>query len=77
MSGSFTPFVKIYDNYYFTPDREPCDYRYHFDKALSDEGYDRIIDVSTFDSYVKNIEDRQEFNKDLEYENIVIFEKED
>lgn len=25
MSGSFTPFVKLYDNFYFTPEREPDD----------------------------------------------------
>lgn len=24
MSGSFVPYVKIYDNFYFTPEREPC-----------------------------------------------------
>ena len=31
MRGSFVPFVKIYDKYYFTPDREPCDYKYQIE----------------------------------------------
>jgi hypothetical protein len=76
MSGSFVPFVNIYNKFYFTPDVEPCQARYEFDKSLSEEeGFENIIDVSTFESYIKNIEDRQEFINDLEYEKILIVEK--
>ena len=32
LSGSFTPFAKLYDKYYFTPEREPCQARYRFEK---------------------------------------------
>ena len=77
MSGSFTPYVKIYDKYYFTPNAEPYQARYEFDRSLHEEGFECVLDVSTFDTYLKNIEDRQEFNKDLEYEKIIIIEKED
>ena len=41
MSGAFTPFVKIYDKYYFTPDREPCMAMYNL-RQEQKEFYDKI-----------------------------------
>lgn len=77
MSGAFTPFVELYNGFYFTPDNEPCTARYEFDKALvEEENRDIGIDVSTFESYIKHLEDRAKFADDLAYEKIVIVEKE-
>jgi len=77
MSGSFVPFVKTYDGFYFTPDKEPCQARYIFDKALKEEEKkDILIDVSSFDSYIQNLEEKAEFNEELKYEPIIIIEKE-
>jgi len=35
-SGSLTPFCKLYDGFYFSPDGEPCEYRFHFEKIKQD-----------------------------------------
>lgn len=77
MSGSFTPFVQTYNGFYFTSDSEPCDARYLFDKAIKEEeGRDVILDVSSFDGYIKMLEVDNKFNKLLQYEKIEIIEKE-
>ena len=34
MSGSFVPYVKIYDNFYFTPEREPCYKLYEINSTI-------------------------------------------
>lgn len=34
MSGSFVPFVKLYDRFYFNPEQEPCDAEYNALKEL-------------------------------------------
>lgn len=34
MSGSFVPFVKLYDRFYFNPEHEPCDAEYNAIKEL-------------------------------------------
>lgn len=76
-SGMFTPFVKTYNGYYFTPDPEPCTARYEFDKALvEDENLDVGLNISTFDSYIQDVEARTKFRDALEYEPILIVEKE-
>jgi hypothetical protein len=31
-SGSLTPFCELYDNFYFSPEPEPCSYRFKFEK---------------------------------------------
>ena len=36
MSGSFVPFVKLYDRFYFNPEHEPCDAEYNSIKELHD-----------------------------------------
>lgn len=77
MSGSFVPFVQTYDGYYFTPEKEKCDARYNFDKSLiEEEKFALGINISDFDSYVKEIEEKNEFAEDLAYLPIEIVEKE-
>lgn len=75
LSGSFTPFAKLYDNYYFTPDREPCGARYRFEKALYDEGF-RKNPGDNLEEYLKKLEKNDPFKELLKYEAIQIVEKE-
>lgn len=75
LSGSFTPFAKLYDNYYFTPDREPCGARYRFEKNLYDEGF-RKNPGENIEDYFKKLEKNDGFNDLLKYEVIQIVEKE-
>lgn len=75
LSGSFTPFAKLYDGYYFTPDHEPCQGRYRFEKDLADEGF-RKIHGDNFDEYLKYLEKHDKFKELLKYEAIKIVEKE-
>lgn len=35
MSGSFVPYVKIYDNFYFTPEKEPCYKLYEINSSVN------------------------------------------
>lgn len=79
MSGSIVPFVKTYNGFYFTPDVEPCDARFNFDKALLEEdGRSDLVtlDVTDLDSYIDAISRDDKFRKLLEYEPIEIIEKE-
>ena len=75
LSGSFTPFAKLYDKYYFTPEREPCQARYRFEKELADEGF-RKFNATDFDDYIKKLEKHDKFEDFLKYEPIRIVEKE-
>lgn len=75
LSGSFTPFAKLYDKYYFTPEREPCQARYRFEKELADEGF-RKFNAIDFDDYIKKLEKHDKFEDLLKYEPIRIVEKE-
>ena len=75
LSGSFTPFAKLYDKYYFTPEREPCQARYRFEKELADEGF-RKFNATDFDDYIKKLEKHDKFEDLLKYEPIRIVEKE-
>lgn len=76
MSGSFVPFVELHDKFYFNAEPEPCQSRYEFDKALADEEHrDIIIDVSTFENYIKDLDARFNFDKYLKPEPIQIVEK--
>jgi len=85
LSGSFVPFVEIYDKYYFTPDAEPCNGRYEFAKQLTDYCKERKIQlpatlpkkVKTFDDFIKYSDETNEFKDGLKYEEIRIVEKED
>ena len=75
LSGSFTPFAKLYDKYYFTPEREPCQARYRFEKEIDNEGF-RKLNASSFEDYIKKLEKHDKFEDLLKYEPIRIVEKE-
>ena len=74
LSGSFTPFAKLYDGYYFTPEHEPCQAKYRFEKELSDEGF-RKLNATSFEDYLKKLEKHDKFIDLLKYEPIRIVEK--
>jgi len=77
MSGSFVPYAKLYDRYYFTPEHEPCQGRYLFDKSLHDEhGFDIGVDTVDFDTYIYQLEEANQYREPLQYEKIEIVEKE-
>ena len=75
LSGSFTPFAKLYDGYYFTPEHEPCQARYRFECELTEEGF-RKVHGNTFEEYLKYMDRYDPFKELLEYEPIKIVEKE-
>ena len=75
LSGSFTPFAKLYDGYYFTPEREPCQARYRFEQELDEEGF-RKLNATSFEDYIKKLEKNDKFADLLKYESIRIIEKE-
>lgn len=82
LSGAFVPYVKTYDNFYFTPNPEPAEGRYRFEVELSNDDregwtYHCPYDLSTFASYVKSIEENDPFRQYLQYEKIQIIEKEE
>ena len=77
MSGSITPFVTLYDGFFFTDKQEPCGARYRFEKALRDEYHiDREYPLDTFEDYINYLTEKRPFVKDLAYERIEIVEKE-
>lgn len=77
-SGMFTPFVKTYNTFYFTPEVEPCQIRYAFDKSLVENEHKEIgFDITSFDSYIDSIREKSKFFDLLKYEEIRIVEKED
>ena len=77
MSGSFVPWVKLYDGFYFTPEKQPCQNRYLMEKSLQDEEgiqrYDRKLD--NFDTYLEILDEDKSFDDLLKYEKIEIVEK--
>lgn len=76
MSGSIVPFVKLYDGFFFTPEHEPCDARYKFEKTLRDLFcIDRKIPLDTFDDYIEYQTKKNAFARDLKYEPIEIIER--
>ena len=76
MSGSITPFVQLYDGFFFTPNGEPCKARYLFEKSLYEEdGIDRGLKLDTFEDYIECITKLNEFENYLAYEKIQIIEK--
>lgn len=77
MSGSFTPFVELHDGFYFTPEHEPCDARYKFDKALHESGDGEVVlNITDFDAYLSDLEEKDQFRELLEYKPIEIIERE-
>ena len=77
MSGSFVPYAKLYDGFYFTPEHEPCQARYQFDKSIHEKhGLDVGAPVDTFERYVEDLTKRNPYADALKYEKIEIIEKE-
>ena len=77
MSGSIVPFVKLYDGFFFTDKKEPCQARYKFECELKSEfGIDRKLPLDTFEEYIEYVTKKKEFDRDLRYEPIEIVEKE-
>ena len=89
MSGSFVPFVKLYDGFFFTPEHQPCQNRYLFEKALQDEESDEFpknpeeaqelhripIPIDSFEKYLSYLEHGDRFKELLQPEKIEIVEK--
>lgn len=74
LSGSFTPFVPLYDRFYFTPDPEPCQARYEFEKALAEDKIRKAPPID-FSTYIARMEKNDRFKELLAYTPIVIVEK--
>ena len=76
MSGSFVPFVNLYDGYFFTEERQPCKKRYDFEQALHDAGF-RVYPapLNNFNDYLQILEDGDKFKELLKPEVIEIVEK--
>lgn len=76
MSGSFVPFAKLYDGFFFTPENQPCMKRYEFEQALAEEGL-RVFPfpINSFEDYIKLLEDGDKFKTLLKPEVIEIVEK--
>lgn len=82
LTGAFVPYVKTYDNFYFTPDPEPTQGRYLFEKSLSEEKYPNweymgIYDLTSYDAYVDSVRELDPYRDGLQYEKICIVEKDD
>ena len=76
MSGSFVPFVKLYDGFFFTPENQPCKRRYEFECALEAEGLRAFpFPIDSFEDYLKLLEDGDKFKHLLKPEVIEIVEK--
>lgn len=76
MSGSFVPFVKLYDGYFFTPDHQPCQNRYRFESELEETGFRTFpYPVNGFEDYLKILENGDKFKELLKPERIEIVEK--
>ncbi len=76
LSGSFTPYVKLYDGFYFTPDHEPAEARYNFECALEKDGIDRGLNLFTFEDYIIYMEENDPYQAMLQNESILIVERE-
>ena len=76
MSGSFVPFVNLYDGYFFTPDHQPCQNRYRFESELNSLGFRSFpYPVNGFEDYIKILENGDKFKELLKPERIEIVEK--
>lgn len=77
MSGSFTPFVKLHDGFFFNPDHQPCENRYLMEKELQDEDhFTRFkIPINSFEDYLKILNNGDRFKELLKPSKIEIIEK--
>lgn len=77
LSGSIVPFVKLYDGYFFTPEREPCKARYLYEVTLKELfGINRKLPLDTFEEYIDYVSTHNTFEKEFAYEPITIVERE-
>lgn len=77
MSGSFVPFVKLYDGFFFTPEHQPCQNRYKFDKSLVEDEHRTLnVKVDSFEDYIESLDNGGRFRELLAPEKIEIVEKE-
>ncbi len=83
LSGSLVPCVQLYDGFYFTPEKEPCQRRYNFDKEVHDKNPKEFnkkmgfkLNLKDFDKYIASLEKHDKFKELLKYEPIIIIEKE-
>ncbi len=88
MSGAFTPFMELFDNFYFNPNPEPCDMGYQIHQEIAEyynsdtcqaKGFPVEI---TFDSLKDYMDFINEYDSSvqfdgLKYAEIKIVEKED
>lgn len=88
MSGAFTPFMELFDNFYFNPNPEPCDAGYHIHQEIAEyynsdtcqaKGFPVEISFDSLEDYLKFINEYDssvQFDG-LKYAEIKIVEKED
>lgn len=85
MSGSFTPFLQLFNRFYFSPDPEPCDAGFKLEKA-KEQYYTTHENVAckslpvefqfdTLEDYIHFVEKYDENFDGLKYEKIEIVEK--
>lgn len=88
MSGAFTPFIEIFDNFYFNPKPEPCDAGYQIHQEIAEyynseacqaKGFPVEISFDSLEDYMKFINeyDSSVMFDGLKYAEIKIVEKED
>ena len=77
MSGSFVPWAKLYDGFFFSPEHQPCENRFNMEKSLQEEdGFHRFtIPLDSFENYLKLLENGDKFRNLLQHEKIEIVEK--
>ena len=64
MSGSFVPYAKTYDRFYFSPEWEPCERMYNLATAVNsyyEENYPDDVHVAL------NCSDKKSYEEYLEY----------
>ncbi len=84
MSGAFTPFLQLYDRFYFSPEHEPCSAGMHIQKEIAEYynspacqalGFPVEITFDSIDDYMKYVAEHDEQFPGLKYEEIRIVEK--
>lgn len=76
MSGSFVPFVHLYDGYFFDPEPQPCKNRFYFDMDMQERGLRTFgLSENDFDEYIHMLEDGDKFKELLKPFKIKIVEK--
>lgn len=86
MSGAFTPFVELFDRFYFSPDPEPCDAMFNLQQEMKEyysspncsvHGMDQEFTFDSKEEFLKFLNEMYPKTFDgLEYDEIKIVEKE-